>query len=49
MGDECCESGAILVEYGLILVAILLVSFALVQFIGGTVLEMIRSVLPGFG
>lgn len=33
----------------MILVVILLVSLALVQFIGGRVLEMFQGVLPGFG
>lgn len=51
MGDETLrsETGAILVEYGMILVVILLVSFALIQIIGGQVLDMFLSVLPGFG
>lgn len=43
------ERGAILVEYGMVLVAVLLVSFALVQAIGSRVVEMFRGVLPGFG
>lgn len=50
MGDSGPrDDGAILVEYGMVLVAIVLVSFALVQFIGGRVLEMFQGVLPAFG
>jgi Flp pilus assembly pilin Flp len=50
MGDDTprSETGAILVEYGMILIAILLVSFALIQLIGGRVLELFEGVLPGF-
>ena len=43
------DDGAILVEYGMVLVAVLIVSFALVQFIGGRVVEMFEFVIPGFG
>lgn len=43
------DDGAILVEYGMVLVAVLLVSIALIQFIGGRVLEMFDFVIPGFG
>jgi Flp pilus assembly pilin Flp len=43
------EAGAILVEYGMILVAVVLVSFALIQIIGGQVLEMFRGALSAFG
>jgi Flp pilus assembly pilin Flp len=43
------DGGAILVEYGMVLVAVLLLSIALVQFIGGRVVEMFRGVLPGLG
>ena len=49
MARDRRERGAILVEYGMILVVVLLVSFALIQIIGGRVLEMFRGVLPGFG
>lgn len=49
MGDERRDDGAILVEYAMVLVAILLVSIALIQFIGGRVLEMFQGVLPAFG
>jgi Flp pilus assembly pilin Flp len=49
MGGEHRDDGAILVEYGLILVAVLLVSFALVQLIGGSVLAFFQFTIPGFG
>jgi len=50
MGDlRRRDDGTILVEYGMILVVILVVSFALVQFIGSRVLEMFQGVLPAFG
>ncbi len=47
--DRAAESGAILIEYGMILVVVLLVSFALVQLIGGQVLGMFNGVLDAFG
>lgn len=51
MGDETprLETGAVLTEYGMILLVVLLVSFALIQFIGGQVLSLFQGVLPGFG
>jgi Flp pilus assembly pilin Flp len=43
------DDGAILVEYGMVLVAVLVLSIALVQFIGGRVAEMFDFVIPGIG
>ncbi len=47
--DRVAQSGAILIEYGMILVVVLLVSFALVQLIGGQVLGMFNGMLNAFG
>ncbi len=43
------ETGAILIEYGMILVVVLLVSFALVQLIGGQVLGFFTRAVSAFG
>ncbi len=47
--DGTVESGAILIEYGMILVAVLLVSFALVELIGGEVVGMFNRAVDLFG
>ncbi|MCH7585874.1 MAG: Flp family type IVb pilin [Acidobacteria bacterium] len=47
--DGAGESGAILIEYGMILVAVLLVSFALVGLIGGEVVGMFNRAVDLFG
>jgi Flp pilus assembly pilin Flp len=43
------ERGAILVEYGMLLIAVLVVSLALAQIFGARVVEMFQGVLDGFG
>ncbi len=47
--DGVVERGAILIEYGMILVVVLLVSFALVQLIGGEVVGMFNRAVDLFG
>jgi Flp pilus assembly pilin Flp len=49
MACERSERGAILVEYAMVLIAVLLLSIALIQFIGGRVAEMFDFVIPGAG
>ncbi len=47
--DGAVENGAILIEYGMTLVAVLLVNFALVQLIGGEVVGMFNRAVELFG
>ena len=47
--DGAVERGAILIEYGMILVVVLLVSFALVELIGGEVVGMFNRAADLFG
>lgn len=47
--DGALDSGAILIEYGMILVVVLLTSFALVELIGGQVVGMFNRAVDLFG
>jgi len=42
------DRGAVLVEYGVILVAVMLLSFALVTYFGGAVLELFEGIIAVF-